>query len=134
VANRWEQVEAETIRDADATGVTLALRGLALFVREDYAGAVSNLKAAREAGPDSALLAFFLGWAFEGAGDRPGALGAWRSAAHLDPLLVSAHLALAEAYLRMGERALAVQALKAGLVALPGSPELLGKLQQIEGR
>ena len=134
VANRWEQVEAETGRGADATGVTLALRGLAFFVREDYAGAVTNLKAAREAGPDSALLAFFLGWAFEGAGDRPGALGAWRSAAHLDPSLVSAHLALAEAYLRMGERALAVQALKAGLVALPGSPELLGKLQQVEGR
>jgi VWFA-related protein len=133
-ANRWEQVEAETGRGADANGITLALRGLALFVREDYAGAATNLKAAREAGPDSALMAFFLGWAFEGAGDRSGALGAWRSAVHLDPALVSAHLALADGYLRMGERALAIQALKSGLAVLPGSPELLAKLQQVEGR
>lgn len=134
VANRWEQVEAETGRGADANRVTLALRGLAFFVREDYAGAATNLKAAREAGPDSALMAFFLGWSLEGAGDRPGALGAWRSAVHLDPSLVSAHLALADGYLRMGERGLAVQALKSGLTALPGSPELIAKLQQIEGR
>jgi VWFA-related protein len=134
VGNRWEQVEAETGRGAEANGVTLALRGLALFVREEYRDAATNLAAARQAGPDSALMAFFLGWSLEGAGDRPGALGAWRSAAHLDPSLVSAHLALADAYLRMGERGLAVQALKSGLTALPASPELLAKLQQIEGR
>jgi hypothetical protein len=34
----------------------------------------------------------------------------------------------------MGERALAIQALKSGLAVLPGSPELLAKLQQVEGR
>jgi hypothetical protein len=47
---------------------------------------------------------------------------------------VSAHLALADGYLRMGQPALAVQALKAGLTALPSSPELLAKLEQIERR
>jgi hypothetical protein len=134
VANRWEQVEAE-IRDlADGDAVASALRGLALFVREEYTGAASALQAARTAGLDDALTAFFLGWAHEGAGDRPAALGAWRSAAHLDPSLVSAHLALADGYLRMGQPALAVQALKAGLTTLPSSPELLAKLQQIERR
>lgn len=134
LANRWEQVEAETGRSADTSPATAALRGLALFVREDYRGAGAALKAARDAGPDDALTAFFMGWALEGAGDRPGAVGAWRSAAHLDPSMVSAHLALADGYLRMGQPALAVQALKAGLQAMPASPELLAKLQQIEGR
>jgi hypothetical protein len=134
LANRWEQVEAETRASADAGSATSALRGLALFVREDYTAAAAALQAARTAGPDDALTAFFLGWAYEGAADRPAALGAWRSAAHLDPSLVSAHLALADGYLRMGQPALAVQALKAGLTALPSSPELLAKLEQIERR
>ena len=134
VANRWEQVETETSRSTDNAAATSALRGLALFVREEYAGAAAALQAAREAGPDDALTAFFVGWAYEGAGNRAAALGAWRSAVHLDPTLVSAHLALADGYLRMGQPALAVQSLKAGLTALPASPELLAKLQQIESR
>jgi tetratricopeptide (TPR) repeat protein len=134
VANRWEQVEAATARTTDANWVTHALRGLALFVREEYSGATSALEAARNAGATDALTSFFLGWALEGANQRPEALGAWRSAVHLDPTLVSAHLALADGYLRMGERALAIQSLKSGLTSLPSSPELLAKLQQIEGR
>ena len=134
VANRWEQVEAETSRSADSGMATSALRGLARFVREDYKGAAAALQAARTAAPEDALTAFFLGWAHDGAGNRSEALGAWRSAAHLDPSLVSAHLALADGYLRMGQPALAVQALKTGLSALPSSPELLAKLEQIERR
>jgi tetratricopeptide (TPR) repeat protein len=133
-ANRWEQVEAATAKPTDSSGVSSALRGLALFVREDYTGAAAALEAARSAGPPDALTSFFLGWAFEGANQRPAALGAWRSAVHLDPSLVSAHLALADGYLRMGERALAIQSVKAGLTALPSSPELLAKLQQLQER
>ena len=60
---------------------------------------------------DNALTAFFLGWAQEGAGDSRAAMSAWRSAAHLDPSLVSAHLALADGYLKVSQPALAVQAL-----------------------
>ena len=82
----------------------------------------------------AALAAFFLGWAHEGAGNARGALSAWRSAAHLDPTLVSAHLALADGYLRLANPALAVQALKAGLAALPASPELQSRLAQLERR
>jgi VWFA-related protein len=130
---RWEQVEIELGRAGEAPGVAAhALRGLALFIREDYAGAAAALEQAFDAAPDNALTAFFLGWAYEGAGDARAALGAWRSAAHLDPTLVSAHLALADGYLRLAQPALAVQALKAGLSRLPSSPELLGKLQEIE--
>jgi hypothetical protein len=46
--------------------------------------------------------------------------------------MVPAHLALADAYLRIGEPGLAVQALHAGLAALPDSPELKAKLAELE--
>ena len=129
---RWPEVELALRRLSDDSAVVRALRGLALFSREDYEGAARALEEARDAEPHSALTAFFLGWAHEGAGNARAALGAWRNAAHLDPSLVSAHLALADAYLRLSQPALAVQALKAGLAALPSSPELLARLGQIE--
>ena len=87
--------------------------------------------AALDAEPN-ALTAFFLGWAQDGAGNSRGALSAWRSAAHLDPSLVSAHLALADGYLKLSQPALAIQALRAGLAALPSSAELQSRLQQLE--
>jgi VWFA-related protein len=132
-ADRWEQLELELQRAPNAGGVAQhALKGLALFVREDYAGAAAALTLARDAAPDHALTAFFLGWARDGAGDARDALSAWRSAAHLDPSLVSAHLALADGYLKIAEPALAVQALRAGLVAMPASAALQARLQQLE--
>lgn len=132
---RWEQVELLTAKaSADASPVTSALRGLALFAREDFAGASASLTAAFEGDPQSALTAFFLGWSHEGAGRTRDALSAWRSAAHLDPTLVSAHIALSDAYLRLGEPALAVQALRAGLTAIPGSPELQARLARLDKR
>ena len=48
--------------------------------------------------------------------------------------MLPAHLALADGYLRMSERALAEQAIRAGLAAMPGSPELQAKLAQIQGK
>jgi len=132
---RWEQVELQVQRLADKSGVVpKALRGLALFAREDFAGAASALKLAFEAEPQSSLTAFFLGWAHEGAGRTRDAIGAWRSAAHLDPTLVSAHIALADAYMRMSEPALALQAIRAGLAALPDSLELRDRLTRLEKR
>ena len=132
-ANRWEQMELELQRTANAGGVAPhALKGLALFVREEYAAAAAALTLAGDAAPDSALTPFFLGWAHDGAGNSRAALSAWRSAAHLDPSLVSAHLALADGYLKISEPALAVQALRAGLAALPASTELQARLQQLE--
>ncbi len=133
---QWERAEAGA-----GTGTpvpteafaTWALRGLARFIREDFAGAVTAWTTARDQQPDHALTLFFLGWAHERAGDTRAALTSWRGAAHVDPLMVSAHLALAEGYLKLEQPALARQALRAGLDALPGSPELLARLRDIEG-
>jgi VWFA-related protein len=129
---RWEEADLALRRAGGETSpVAEALRGFTLFVREDYAAAVAALQRALDAEP-SALTAFFLGWAQDGAGSSRGALSAWRTAAHLDPLLVSAHLALADGYLKISEPALAVQALRAGLTKLPESPELRARLSQVE--
>jgi VWFA-related protein len=131
---KWEEAELQLRSlNQDAGFVAEALRGFALFAREDYAGAAAALERAFATEPQDALTAFFLGWAREGAGDSSAALSAWRSAAYLDPSLVSAHLALADGYLRLSQPALAVQALKTGLAALPQSPELQARLQQLEG-
>lgn len=131
VRGRWEEAELALGKLSADTLPVHALKGFALFVREDYKGAASALERAM-ALEQNALTAFFLGWAQEGAGDSRAALSAWRSAAHLDPSLVSAHLALADGYLRLSQPALAIQALRAGLVALPSSIELQARLQQIE--
>lgn len=131
----WERVEAAIVgAGPGATDFPAhALLGLARLVREDYAGAVTALTAARQADEDSALTMFFLGWAQDFGGDTRAALTSWRGAAFLEPTMVSVHLALAEGYLKLKEPALAVQAVRAGLVAVPDSPELRNRLQQLEG-
>ncbi len=140
---RWEAVDLALKRVSEESGLGAealakaaveALRGLALFAREDYSGAAAALERAHQLDQKNALTAFFLGWAHEGAGDSRAALSAWRSAVFLDPSLVSAHLALADGYLRLSQPALAVQALKAGLAAIPSSPELQARLDQLERR
>jgi VWFA-related protein len=129
---RWEEVELATGTLTGDGGVPVhALRGFARFVREDYKGAAAALERAL-ALEQNALTAFFLGWAQEGAGDSRAALSSWRTAAHLDPSMISAHLALADGYLRLSQPALAAQALRAGLTALPSSIELQSRLQQLE--
>jgi VWFA-related protein len=130
---RWELVELQLQRLPSQGGlVPSALRGLALFVREDFAAASKALKDAFEAEPQSSLTTFFLGWAHEGAGNSREAVSAWRTAVHLDPTLVSAHIALADAYLRLNEPALARQALRAGLTALPNSVEIKERLARLD--
>jgi VWFA-related protein len=128
---RWEEVEL-AVRTADAgSEVAAALKGLTRFVRDDYDGAARALDSAFALRKE-ALTAFFLGWAHDGAGHPREAVSAWRNAAHIDPTLVSAHLALADAYLKLSQPALALQAVRAGLTALPSSPELQSKLRQLE--
>ena len=72
-----------------------------------------------------------LGWARRASGDIPGAIGAFRNAAHIEPAMVPAHLALASTYRTLGQSALAVQALESGLRQLPGSPELQAMLADL---
>lgn len=131
----WDQVPAALGPLPDpAPAAPVVLAALSLFAAEDYAAAAVQLERARKADPGSALVAFFLGWAYQGARQDRLAIGAWRNAALLDPTLVPAHLALADAYLHLSERALAEQALRAGLSALPGSPELLDRLARLDRR
>ena len=111
-----------------------ATKGFDLFSRGDYASAALELQQAFDSSQKSAATAFVLGWAWEGAGDDRKAIGAWRAAAAADPSLVPAHLALADAYLRLRKPSLAEQALRAGLAALPDSIDLKGKLGQITGK
>jgi VWFA-related protein len=137
VQGRWEEAEAAatgTPTGSDLAFLSGALMGMAHFVREDFPGAVTAWRAAADREPEHALTAFFLGWAYDRSGDTRAALTAWRGAAYLDPLMVSAHLALAEGYLKIQQPDLARQALRAGLEALPNSAELLARLRQIEGR
>jgi hypothetical protein len=99
-------------------------RGLADLDRENYVSAAAILGLAFDAQPDNAALAFVLGWARVGAGNRTGAVTAFRNAALVEPAMVPAHLALAECYVALGHANLAVQAAEAGLRAAPDSIEL----------
>lgn len=110
------------------------LRGLALFGQGQFGEAAKALDQAFSLDQTNAGTAFVLGWAREAAGARREAISAWRAAAALDPTLIPAHLALADAYLRIEQPALAAQALRAGLSALPDSVELRTRLEAIERR
>jgi tetratricopeptide repeat protein len=107
-------------------------RGLADFGREQYAAAAITLGAQFDAHRDDAALAFVLGWARRASGDGPGAISAFRSAAHVEPGMVPAYLALASTYRDLGQSALAVQALEWGLRELPASPELQAMLAEVK--
>ena len=122
------------LRASAAPAATRAAKGFELFAQSDYGSAAAELAEALKLDQTSAAVAFVLGWAYEEAGNRREAIGAWRAAATVDPKMLPAHLALADGYLRLSERALAEQAIRAGLAALPGSPELLARLAHLEGK
>jgi VWFA-related protein len=130
-------VVARRFADSMAPGSPVAadgVRALDRFGARDFAPAVSAFEAVLAADPNNAAAAFLLGWAYHGAGDDRQAISAWRRAAYIDPTLVSAHLALADMYVRLSQPALAIQAIRAGLKALPQSPELLDRLSRLEPR
>jgi VWFA-related protein len=118
----------------DSPALADARRGLERFGARDFPGAIAAFQSAVDADPKTGATAFFLGWAFHGAGDDRQAITAWRRAAYVDPTLVPVHLALADMYVRLSQPALAKQALRAGLTALPSSPELRDRLKSLEQR
>jgi tetratricopeptide (TPR) repeat protein len=130
--DRREFAAALSAAPADPDAESARLRGLAQLGQQNYAGAAATLGAEFDAHPTDADVAFVLGWARRGAGDVPGALGAFRNAANLAPRLVPAHLAVASTYASVGQSALAIQALQAGLVHLPDSPELRDMLERLK--
>jgi len=109
-----------------------ALRGLSLFAAERYDEAAAALEQALVAQPNSAPTAFFLGWVRSSSGKQAEAVTAWRNAVLNDPQMVSAYLALAEAYTREQHPELARQVLTEGVRLNPGSAELKAKLAQVE--
>lgn len=123
---------AQQLRSGGSAEADAALVGLERLGTRDYPGAIAAFQSALAANPSSGGTAFLLGWAFHGAGDDRQAISAWRRAAYTDPTIVPAHLALAEIYVRLAQPALAIQALRAGLAALPESPELRDQLSRLE--
>jgi VWFA-related protein len=111
-----------------------ARAGLERFAAGDFAAAIAALRSAMSADDRNGATAFFLGWAYHAAGDDRQAISSWRRAAFLEPTLVPAHLALAELYVQLSQPALARQALRAGLEALPDSPELKERLASLDTR
>jgi len=118
------EIARKLIQRAAAGPTDDVRRGLADLDRENYVSAAAILGLAFDTKPDDAALAFVLGWARVGAGNRTGAVTAFRNAALLEPTMVPAHLALAECYVALGHANLAVQAAEAGLKATPDSIEL----------
>jgi hypothetical protein len=124
---------ARMARDsADAAGD--ARRALDRLAAADFAAALTALDAVIRAAPRDPAAAFLQGWAYHGAGDDRQAISAWRRAAYIDPTFVPAHLALADLFTRLSQPALALQAVRAGLAALPDSPELTDRLARLERR
>lgn len=132
LAGDFVKAARQSLRQSMAPPAVHATKGFDLFAEGDYAGAATELAAFMKIDQTQAAVAFVLGWAREATGAHREAIGAWRAAAVIDPRMVPAHLALADAYLRIGEPALAVQAVHAGLAALPESPELKAKLAVLE--
>jgi VWFA-related protein len=132
LSGRWSEVDAAVGMINMATSPELhLLKGFARFARGDYQAAIDELSGVLEADPQNAPVAFVLGWVYTAAGRDREAIGTWRNATVLNPGLVPAYLALADAYLRLSQPALAVQVLRAGLAARPASPELQDKLDKL---
>jgi len=131
----WQEVQTlvGTVGRSSPTYVR-NLSALATFGLGNYSAAAADLETLFAANPKDADLAFLLGWAFASTGDDRRAATAWRNAALLDPSMVSAYLAAADAYLRLQQPALALQVLKTGLAAIPGSVELGSRLTELESR
>ncbi|MEZ5292731.1 MAG: VWA domain-containing protein [Vicinamibacterales bacterium] len=127
----WDRLDGgiEPATGAAPSGQRL-LAGMARFARRDFTGALEAWEPVLS--DEDAGVAFLAGWAHAMAGDDREAIGAWRHAVQLDPTLVSAYLAIADACVRLDSPGLAVQALRAGLAALPDSPELAERLARLE--
>lgn len=133
-AGRWEQV-AEVLAGSQAGAeapLAALLHGMVRFARREFGEAARFWQTCLDADASAARVAFLLGWAHAASGDDRAAVGAWRNAVRLDPGLVPAHLAIADAFTRQKNVPLAVQALRAGLAARPDSPELLDRLSRLE--
>jgi VWFA-related protein len=137
-AGNWQKVEA-ALRDAAPGFGARVLQGLASFAFDRYDEAATGITRALAGtttgdGKITAMVSFVLGWVHTYSGRELDAISAWRSAVLLDRTLVPAYLALADAYVRRSQPALAIQVLRGGLIAVPRSFEIEKKLREIEGK
>ena len=125
---------AAAIAQSASRAASEARHGIERLGAGDYPAAIAAFQSSLAADGASAVSAFLLGWAFHAAGDDRQAISAWRRAVFMDPTIVPAHLALADMYVRLSQPALAAQALRAGLTALPQSTELRERLSRLESK
>lgn len=135
VNGAWAQEYVMIVQGGSSPGAKAAQVGLDRLGAADYLAAIAAFEVSL-ADPEQKSLeastAYLLGWAYHGAGDERQAITAWRRAASADPTMVAVYLAIADAHVRQSQTALAIQVLREGLAALPGSPGLLDKLAGLE--
>jgi hypothetical protein len=152
---RWRAVTA-SLRGQSSAAAAAALRGLDRLGAGDYPAAIAAFEEALSAEvrpkPDTTtrvrppLVASGFSRTTQKRQPRSSSAGpftapatdrqaisAWRRAACVNPSIVC-HLALADIYAQLAQPALAIQALRAGLAALPDSPELRDRLSRLEPR
>jgi VWFA-related protein len=134
----WQKAEDGLRKAAPGPAATL-LQGLASFALGRYDEAATKIDSVLTATPPAdarttAMVSFALGWIHTYRERDLDAITAWRNAIVADATLVPAYLALADAYVRRSEPALAVQVLRGGLTAVPRSSEIEKRLRALEGK
>jgi tetratricopeptide (TPR) repeat protein len=128
----WDALAAALPASPDESVPGFVLRAMASFAKRQYVDAAAGFQAAFDRDKSSGATAFLLGWAHSASGDDIAAISAWRAATVATPALVPPYLALADAYMRQGQRPLALQAVQAGLSASPKSIELQSRLAELQ--
>jgi tetratricopeptide (TPR) repeat protein len=97
-----------------------------------FADAVATLNELVRLAPDTPQLPFLLGVAHAALGDDRSAIGAWRLTVQLDQRWLEAHLALADACMRLDQPELAQQALHTAVRIMPEAEEIWERLSAIK--
>jgi hypothetical protein len=130
-AGKWADVES-ALPPGEVSVEARLLAGMSRFAKRDYTGAAAEWRTCAGVGGSDARPWFLLGWALAAGGDDPAAVSAWRAGVAADATFVPAYLAAIEAYLRLGQRDLALQVARSGLSALPDSVELRNRVERLE--
>jgi len=124
--------------DAQATSMALSfLRGVGLLARGQHAGALALFRAAVRERPDFVPATVYLAAAAAAQGYDQEAAGAWNTALLQDAGSPLVHVALADAHLRLGQAAAALDVLEPAVTTWPDDARLrhrLGLAYAFEGR
>lgn len=106
--------------------------GLARYCSGQWAAAAEAFRKATELKPDFAQAHFNLGLSLSGMKDSKEAIAAFQAALRINPADANAHGALAEEFLRTGDKSRAQQHAKAGLDIDAKQPKALKVLQALQ--